>query len=178
MQWQCNGGKWPCIPRSSQREMPDMRSANESYLLPDQWASSVHPLRTARDDAEDNERRTQQIHGGKQKLTNPTRKWFEWSEAENAALVKYYPRGGTKIAAKHMPQNQEIERTLNAIGSRARRMKLRCKLRQPREKQAAIIAAIYGDGKPLHNKRAVLATGLSKSQVCYIAQQNGIVKKK
>lgn len=111
-------------------------------------------------------------------MTNQTRKWFEWSEAETAALVKYYPLGGTKIAAKHMPNNPEIERTLNAIGSRARRMKLRCIRRQPRDKQVAIIAAIYSDGKPLHNKRAVYATGLSKSQVCYIAQQNGIVKKK
>ncbi len=111
-------------------------------------------------------------------MTIKNRTWFEWSEDENAAITKYYPLGGAKIAAKHMPKNPEIERTIIAIGSRARRLKLRCIRRQPREKQVAIIAAIYGDGNPLHNKRAVFATGLSKSQVCYIAQQNGIVKRK
>jgi hypothetical protein len=111
-------------------------------------------------------------------MTTTTRTWYKWSEAENAAITKYYPLGGTKIAAKHMPHNPEIERTIIAIGSRARRMKLSAKKRQLREKEAAIIAAIYSDGKPLHNKRAVLATGLSKSQVCYIAQTNGIVKRK
>lgn len=158
-----------------------MRRANESDLLPSQGIGAVRSLRTARHGAEADQGRTQQIHGaqsGNKESMTKERTWHEWTEEETAALVKYYPLGGTKIAAKHMPHNHEIERTLTAIGSRARRLKLRCINRKPREKQLAIIAAIYGDGKPFHNKRAVFETGLSKSQVCYIAQINGIVKQR
>ena len=91
--------------------------------------------------------------------------------------MKYYPLYGTKIAAKHMPKSEK-ERSINAISQRARRINLRCNRSIQRDKEIAIIAAIYSDGKPLHNKRSVLATGLTKSQVCHICIKNGIVKKK